>query len=107
MTYSIDFRKRILEIKKKRNLTFQTTSDLFGVSIRTLFNWSNRVEPKTKRNKPATKIDMEKLTEGVKQRPDDYQYERAERFGVSQWGIGSALKRLKITNKKNSKSSQG
>ena len=107
MAYSLDFRKRILEIKRKGNLSFQTTSNLFGVSIRTLFNWSNRIEPKIKRNKPATKIDMEKLAEDINKHPDDYKYERAQRFGVSTSGIAAALRRIKITNKKNSKSSRG
>jgi len=107
MAYSLDFRKRILEIKKKGNLTFQTTADLFGIGIRTLFNWNNRIEPKTTRNKPATKIDMDKLKDDVKKYPDDFQYERAKRFNVSQWGIGLALRRLKISNKKNPASSSG
>jgi len=43
---------------------------------------------------------MEKLEEDVRQRPDDFQYERAERFGVSPNGILYALRRLKISHKK-------
>jgi len=105
MAYSLDFRKRIIKIKEGQNLTFQTTSDLFGVSIRTLFNWSNRIEPKTTRNKPATKVDMGKLKEDVKKYPDAFQHERAERFSVCTSAIFYALKRLKISYKKNSESS--
>ena len=107
MAYSLDFRKRVMRIKEEKNLTFEAVAEQFGVGIRTLFNWQNRIEPKLKRSKPATKIDMEKLAEDVKKHPDSFQYERAERFGVTQWGIGLALRRLKITYKKNPESPQG
>lgn len=105
MAYSLDFRKRVMKIKEKDNLTFEKTSERFGVGLRTLFRWQNRIEPKITRDKPAVKIDMEKLKEDVKKYPDAFQYERAERFGVSQWGIGLALRRLNFSYKKNSKSS--
>lgn len=104
--YSLDFRKRVFAIKKKEKLTFEQTSKRFGVGMRTLFAWQRRLEPKTKRNKPATKIDMAKLAEDVKKRPDAYHYERARLFGVTAWAIGLALRRLAITHKKNSVSSQ-
>ena len=100
--YSLDFRKKIFKIKEKENLTFEQTSKRFDVSIRTLFSWQERMEPILKRNKPATKIDMDKLKEDVEKNPDAYQYERAEQFGVTAWAIGQALKRLKISYKKNS-----
>ncbi len=35
MSYSLDFRKRVFEIKVCEKLSFQQTSDRFGVSIRT------------------------------------------------------------------------
>ena len=101
MAYSLDFRKRVFLIKTKENLTYQQTSERFGVPIRTLFRWSRRIEPKKTRNKPATKIDMEALRKDVEAYPDRYQHERAALFGVSKSGIFYALKRLKLTNKKN------
>lgn len=70
--------------------------------MRTLFRWKKRIEPKTKRNKPATKINMEALKKDIKDHPDMYQYERAEKFGVTQGAIWFALKRLGISYKKNS-----
>ena len=106
MAYSLDFRKKVLQIKEDENLTFGKTSERFGVGMRTLFRWQNRIEPKMTRNKPAVKIDMEKLRLDIKKYPDAFQYERAERFNVSQWGIGLALRRLEITYKKNSESSR-
>ena len=82
------------------------TSKRFGVGIRTLFAWKKRINPYLKRDKPATKIDMEKLKKDVEEQPDDYQWERARRFGVSPNGILYALRRLAMSHKKNSVSSQ-
>jgi len=96
-----------MKLKEKENLTFEATSRRFGVGIRTLFRWQLRMEPKMKRNKPATKIDMELLKKDVEEHPDAYQYERAERFGVSQSCIFFALQRLGVSYKKNSDSSKG
>ncbi|WP_392390558.1 IS630 transposase-related protein [Nitrosomonas communis] len=69
--------------------------------------WIKTPDPRTTRNKPATKIDMEMLAQDVKNYPDAYQYERAKRFGVSTQGINHALKRLDVTYKKKPASSKG
>ena len=106
MTYSLDYRQRVMELKKKEGLTFSATSKRFGIGIASLFRWQKELAPKEKRNKPATKIDMEKLKKDVEKNPDRYQYERAEDYGVTSWAIGMALKRLNVSRKKNSKSSQ-
>lgn len=102
MSYSLDFRKRVMKIKEEKNLTFEKTSKRFGVGIRSLFRWQKEIEPKLTRNKPATKVDMEGLKNDVKKNPDAYLSERAERFGVSVTGVFYALRRLHITYKKNS-----
>jgi len=81
-------------------------SERFGISVRTLFRWKNQLEPKTRRNKPATKIDMEALKQHVEDYPDAYQYERAQALGVSPTCILYALRRLKISHKKNIFSSE-
>ena len=107
MAYSLDFRKRVFLIKDKEGLSFEETSKRFGVNIRTLFRWQNRLEPKTTRNKPATKIDMEALRLDVERNPDRFHYERAEDYGVTAWAIAVALRRLKISRKKNATASQG
>jgi len=107
MAYSLDYRQRVMKIKSEENLTFEETSKRFGVSMRTLFNWRQRLEPKETRDKPAIKIDMQALAKDVEEHPDAYQYERAEKFGVSAWAIGLALRRLKVSYKKNSESSKG
>ena len=101
MTYALDFRRKIFKIKSDKRLTFLETSKLFDVSMATLFRWAKKLEPNTTRNKPATKIDMEALKQDIETYPDAYQYERAQRLGVSSGGIFHALKRLKVTYKKN------
>ncbi|MFT4202552.1 MAG: IS630 transposase-related protein [Chitinophagaceae bacterium] len=101
MSYPIAFRKQAFKIKAQEKLTFEETAERFGVPIRTLFRWQKRIEPKAKRSKASTKVDMEALRKDVEEHPDHYQYERAERFGVRQSTIFYALKRLKISNKKN------
>ena len=107
MTHSLSFRKHVLKIKVSENMTLKETSERFKVGMASIGRWMKHLEPKTSRNKPATKIDMEALKRDVEEHPDSYQYERAERFGVTPHGIWCALKRLGVTYKKNSKASQG
>ena len=101
MTYPLKFRQQALAVRKKENLTFKQTAERFGVGIATVMRWHKNPQPVIKRHKPATKINMELLAEDVVARPDDFLYERAERFGVTGTGIAHALKRLKISHKKN------
>ena len=101
MAYSLDFRLQVFKVKQKEALTFQEVSDRFDIPIRTLFRWQRRIKPKTKRNKPSTKINMDALAKDVENNPDHYQHQRANRFGVSQSAIFYALKRLRISYKKN------
>ena len=61
MAYSLDFRRQVFKLNQKEELTFQELSDRFDIPIRTLFRWQKRIEPKDKRNKPATKVDTEAL----------------------------------------------
>lgn len=107
MTYTKEFRQRVLAHKEKEGLTYDETSKRFGVGRNTLFEWKRRIEPKATRDKPATKIDMDLLKRDVEDNPDRFQYERAEDYGVSQSAIYYALKRLNITRKKNSVSPEG
>ena len=101
MTYPLKFRQKVFAVKAKYDLTFEETSQRFDVPIRTLFRWSKKIEPQTTRNKPASKIDMELLAQDVKNSPDDYLWERAERFNVRLESIFYALKRLGVSYKKN------
>jgi len=105
--YSLDYRQRVLKVKKEEGLSDEELCKRFGIKSRkTIYNWKQSIEPKEKRNKPATKIDMEALKKDMDKNPDRFQYERAEDYGVSAWAIGLALRRLKISYKKNTVSSQ-
>ncbi|MEH6453925.1 MAG: IS630 transposase-related protein [Psychromonas sp.] len=56
--------------------------------------------PCTTRQKPATKLDMDKLKQDVEDYPDDYQWERAKRLNVGKPAIHYGFKRLNISYKK-------
>jgi transposase len=107
MTYSIDFRRKVLQIRKAKGLSIIKTSELFKISPTSIVKWNKTIMPKAGRNKPATKIDMEALAKDVKENPDSYHYERAARLEVGTRTVGDALKRLQVTYKKNVESSEG
>lgn len=106
MTYSIDFRKKVLKIRAEEGLSIEAAAIRFGIGKASVMRWLLELEPKKKRNKPATKINMEHLKKDVEDYPDAYQYERARRLGVSKTGIYWALKRLGVSYKKNSEPSE-
>jgi len=106
MTYSSDFRRKVLSVREKEGLTIAQVAKRFCVGVASVTRWLKNPNPKQTRNKPATKIDMEALAHDVLEHPDAYQYERARRFGVSVQGINYALRRLGVSYKKNAKSSQ-
>ena len=105
MAYSLDFRQRVFAYKEKHQLTFEQTSKHFDINIATLFRWKKRLEPCVTRNRPAIKVNMDALKKEIEDFPDDYQWEREKRLNVTQPGIHYALKRLKISVKKNSEAS--
>jgi len=51
-------------------------------------------------NRKHKKIDPEKLLKDVEEHPDDFNYERAQRFCCSAEAIRLAMKKMKITHKK-------
>lgn len=106
MTYSLDFRKKVLSIRSKEKLSFAQVAKRFGVSVNSVFLWSKKLEAKQTKSRPAIKIDREALMEDVKKYPDAFNYERADRLNVSTSGIRCALKRLRMSYKKNTESSQ-
>lgn len=107
MCYTIDFRKKVLSVREKENLTFKQTAVRFDIGIASITRWLKKIEPCKTRNKPAVKINMEDLKIDIKQYPDAYQFERAKRLNVSTSCIFFALKRLGVSYKKNSASSEG
>ena len=107
MTYSLDMRKKVLKVRQEEGLSMAKVAKRFDVSLVSVMRWSKTLESITKRNKPATKIDMEALKRDVEVHPDAYLKERAERLKVSHNCVWHALKRLNVTYKKNPKSPKG
>ena len=104
MTYPIKNKKKVLETKEKKKLSFIEAGKRFGLSKTTVFKWSKQLEPQKTRIKAWKKLSKENLIKDIEQFPDSYSYERGERLGMSTSGIRYAIKRLGITYKKNTKS---
>lgn len=100
MTYSVDFRKKVLSIRNRDKLSLEEAAQRFGVGKATIGRWCKQLTPKATRERISPKIPNNVLLNDVEKYPDDYQYERAERLGVSESGIGKALKRCGISHKK-------
>ena len=74
LAYSFDFRKHVLKVKQTEKLTCLEVSDRFGLSIGTFLRWQQRIIPKTKPNKPSTKLNLEAWRQDVEDQPDHFQY---------------------------------
>lgn len=102
--YNLHFIKKVL--KQRETLSIKKLSEKYDISTRTIQNWIQGKLPQGKRNKPNTKLDIAQLIDDVKNHPDSYQYERAERLGVSASCIWKNLRKLNITYKKSTKTFQ-
>ena len=107
MTYPISFRRHVLAVKEREDLTFAETAARFAVGIASVVRWSARLMPKPYERHAPGKIDLAALMQDVRDHPDAYQHERAARFGVTQKAIWQALKRLGVTHKKSHAAPQG
>ena len=104
MTYPLHIRKKILA--DLEHSTYRAVAKRYGISTTALQNWKKQPEPKATKDYPPRKIDNQALLDDVEKYPDDYQWQRAARFGCRQSAICAALKRLKITLKKNTRASK-
>jgi transposase len=99
MAYPVEYRRKVLQIMREKNLSIREASATFQVGTTSLVRW-----PKCFERKPSgprhRKIDKARLMQDVAEYPDAYQYERAARFGVSTTAIWKALKQLRISHKK-------
>lgn len=107
MSYNIEFRRHVLSIREKEGLTFDETAERFSVGIASLKRWSKRLVPKRYERRNVRKIDLGALARDVRDHPDDYQYERAARFGVCPKAIWQALRKLGVTYKKSADAPEG
>jgi len=105
MAYDIKYRRRALDYMAEGH-TFRATAEIFKVSTSTLQEWKSQLKetgdlaPK-KRRETWRKIDPQKLSEYVEAHPDAYLKEIASAFGCWVSAVEKALRRLKISRKKN------
>ena len=106
MTYSIDFRKKVLGVKAEGKTSIAETAKRFAIGKATIVRWMHRVDAKLRREKSTSTVNMDALKKDIELYPDAYQYEKAERLGCTRGGIYHALKRLGVIYKKNTEASQ-
>lgn len=83
MTYSLDFRQKVLQIKQAENLSMSAVAKRFNIGVASVMRRSKKIEPKPIRERPAIKLDMEALKKDIELYPDAYLKERAKRFNVA------------------------
>lgn len=110
MTYSKDFRERVLS-HIDMGSTIEEVSKLFSVGTSSIKRWKyNRKQTGSVmgpgRPQKPYKIGDAELKQYVKAHPDAFLNDIAKHFGVTGPGIFAALKRLKITRKKSRRSTK-
>ena len=104
MTYSLDFRKCVIDYRNEGH-TQQETQEVFKVCAATISAWEKKLrEEGTLEKKPLNrkprKLDDDKLKDYISSHPDAYLREIAEEFHCCETAVTYALRRLKITRKK-------
>ncbi|WP_202880392.1 IS630 transposase-related protein [Arsenophonus endosymbiont of Bemisia tabaci] len=105
MSYSIDFRGKVIFTIEEEGLSIRETAKQFRIGSASVSRWINQIEPKASTTRQR-KIDKFELIKDVEQYQNAYQKERAKRFGVCHKAIWQALKKMGLTYKKNSTSSE-
>jgi transposase len=104
MAYDVVFRKRVIEYKNAGH-TFREVYEAFGVDSKRYYNWKKQLEetgsleyrsPKERRGK----IDKEELIRLLREHPDWYLREFAEKCNVCLQAIDKMFKKLGVTRKK-------
>ena len=105
MSYDIKFRQRAIAYWEAGHTKAETAA-VFKVGTSTLQTWKSQLKetgtlaPK-KRRETWRKIDPEKLKAYLEQHPDAYLKEIAQEFECSDVAVLKAMRRLRITRKKN------
>ena len=105
MAYEKKYREQVLEYLAKGN-TYASAKDLFGVGETAIKRWKKLKQEtgsvEDVKRKPRTPdICPDLLASYVNKNPDKYLREIAEEFNCTPQAIFYALKRMKITRKKN------
>jgi len=103
MSYEKKIREQALKYRATHTQT--ETSEIFGVSVSAIKAWKKLQKEqgnldKKELKRKGRKIKWEELKADVETYPEDFNYERAVRFGCTEEGIRKAMKRHKLTRKK-------
>ena len=100
MTYSLDFRCKVLDVRERDRLSIAQVAERFAVGKASVMRWLKRIERKPSGFR-RRKLEVEALAADLRDYPDAYQHERAARLGVTQNAICYALKnKLRVSYKK-------
>ena len=104
MSYSEDYRKRVIEYRKEGH-TLMETHKIFKVAIITIRKWEIKLREegtleKKRVIRPCRKLEANKLSAYIADHPDAYLREIAAEFHCCATAVSYALRRLKITRKK-------
>jgi len=105
MAYDIKFREKVLNYVDKGN-SIQKAHEVFEVGTATIKGWKRlRKETGKLEKRPLKrtnrKICPDRLIAYITERPDSYLSELAEVFNCTEPAVFYAMKRLKISRKKN------
>jgi transposase len=106
MAYDEKFIARAVDFKD-RGHTFKQLKETFGICSYSYYKWKRMKERtgcyvlKSEKATRKRKIDSEELILAVKEKPDSYLRELAQKFNCSTVAVHKRLKQLKITYKKN------
>ena len=105
MSYSEDFRKRVMEYLEEGH-TWAQAQEVFKISTTAINSWRQKYKETGECRDTAPpprkpkKLDPEELKAYVEEHPDAYLKEIGEAFGCSDTAVRKAFKRLGITRKK-------
>jgi transposase len=106
MAYSADMKRLAMIMIHVDKLNHEQVCNRLKICLTTLTRWiklneNNVLYDIKPRSRASRKIDDEALRTYIAKNPDAYLYEIADSLGVSKSGVHDALKRFKITYKKN------
>lgn len=101
MTYSIDFRKKVVAFVKTGGGQAEAARH-FDISLWCVRDWLARkdLQPQQKGVPRQRKLDKDAVRAHVRDYPDALLRERAVHFGVRLSSMGEALQQMKLTRKK-------
>jgi transposase len=100
MRCSPDLRKRIIELVKGGGSKVEAARR-FQVSRASVYRWVGAPNGLSFRRPGPRRLEWEALRLDVEQRPDRTQKERARQFGVSRHCVWHALRKMRLSRKKN------